>query len=762
MATFENIIGFLDSLLGSAVYFPFLLLGVGLFFTLYLGFPQVRFFKHAWGVVTGKYSKDATQGDTTHFQALSTALSGTVGTGNIGGVAFAIFLGGPAALFWMWMTAFLGMTTKFVEVTISHRYRTVDTEGRIAGGPMYYMERGLNMKWLAVFYAAAMVISSFGGGNLPQSNNMASGLETSFGLPTWISGLVLAVLLGLVIIGGIRRIALVAASIVPAMGVLYAIGAVAVAISNLDQIGPSFAAVFQDAFTGSAATGGFLGATFAYAFNRGVNRGLFSNEAGQGSAAVAHASARTDEPVSEGMVSILEPFIDTLVICTLTGLVILSSGVWTEKFETDFTDFDTEYLAGEYTEADPEHVQALFAHLDIGGAATGIVTPFTGTVRVNGGEADLAGITVLHNRSIAEDMRYALDGEPFTGNLEIESGKQVRTEVEIRGAFAPAFGTAYGGSVQAQLFRRVRPVRGNRRAGAVRLLHGDRLVLLRRPRDDVHVRHPFGGSVPGRLRDRVLPGDGGGHVADLADFRRHAGADDASQPARPDADAQGNQIPYERLLEQVQATLIWYSAEAPRGPGQCQCELLSTSIPRIWIISARCSDGRGRPLKRPTKRRSSPRRAPSSIRSEARTFRPSSTSGSANSKVSSAWSRMRNGRWRGPSGATCSRRCPTSPNLRTSFPDSVPVLGYLDDAIMIELVVKELQHEIEAFADFCRYREEEKARNRNPNLSRQEFLDVKRRNLQQRMRRRRGVRRQTPLRRQPPAFSVVLAAPIHE
>ena len=433
MATFEYIVGFLDSLLGSAFYFPFLLLGVGLFFTLYLGFPQVRFFRHAWGVVTGKYSKDATQGDTTHFQALSTALSGTVGTGNIGGVAFAIFLGGPAALFWMWMTAFLGMTTKFVEVTISHRYRTVDAEGRIAGGPMYYMERGLNMKWLAVFFAAAMVISSFGSGNLPQSNNMASGLETSFGVPTWVSGLVLAVLLGLVIIGGIRRIALVAASIVPTMGILYAIGALAVTVSNLDEIGPSFAAVFQDAFTGSAATGGFLGATFAYAFNRGVNRGLFSNEAGQGSAAVAHAAARTDEPVSEGMVSILEPFIDTLVICTLTGLVILSSGVWNEKFDTDFSDFDTEYLAGEYTETDPEDVKALFAHLDIGRSEGDSVVPFTGTVRVAGGRAELAGVTVLHNRSIAEDMRFTLNGEPFTGNLEIDTGRQVRTEVKVRG-----------------------------------------------------------------------------------------------------------------------------------------------------------------------------------------------------------------------------------------------------------------------------------------------------------------------------------------
>ena len=433
MALFENIIGFLDGLLGSAFYFPFLLLGVGLFFTLYLGFPQVRFFKHAWGVVTGKYAKDDHEGDTSHFQALSTALSGTVGTGNIGGVAFAIFLGGPAALFWMWMTAFLGMTTKFVEVTISHHYRTVDSEGHIAGGPMYYMERGLNMKWLAVFFAVAMVVSSFGSGNLPQSNNMASGLATSFGIPTWTSGLVLALLLGLVIVGGIRRIALVAASIVPLMGFLYALGAIAVAISNFEQIGPSFAAVFQDAFTGSAATGGFLGATFAYAFNRGVNRGLFSNEAGQGSAAVAHASARTDEPAAEGMVSILEPFIDTLVICSLTGLVILSSGVWNEKFENDFAPFDTEFIAGEYSESNPEQVGALFAHLNFGESGEHAVKPFSGTIRIVDGVANLAGVTVLHNRSIAEDMQFSANGEPFTGTMEIDDGRPTVADVDIRG-----------------------------------------------------------------------------------------------------------------------------------------------------------------------------------------------------------------------------------------------------------------------------------------------------------------------------------------
>ena len=172
-------LGWLDSLLGSAQYFPFLLLGTGVFFTLYLRFPQLRFFGHALKVVRGKYDKEGAVGDATHFQALTTAISGTVGTGNIGGVALAIYLGGPAALFWMWMTAFFGMTTKFVEVTLSHKYRTVDASGFIAGGPMYVMERRLNMKWLAGFFAIATVVSSFGTGNMPQSNNIASVIVTS-------------------------------------------------------------------------------------------------------------------------------------------------------------------------------------------------------------------------------------------------------------------------------------------------------------------------------------------------------------------------------------------------------------------------------------------------------------------------------------------------------------------------------------------------------------------------------------------------------
>ena len=433
MQYFETLITFLDGYLGSAVYFPFLLLGVGVFFTFYLGFPQIRFFRHAWSVVRGKHTSSDAPGDTSHFQALSTALSGTVGTGNIGGVAFAIYLGGPAALFWMWATAFLGMTTKYVEVTISHKYRVLDEEGRIAGGPMYYMERGLNMRWLAIFFAVALVISSFGSGNLPQSNNMASGLEASFGIPTWLSGAVLASLLGLVIIGGIRRIAIVAASIVPLMGIFYAFGALAVAFSNADQILPSFAAIFSDAFTGSAATGGFLGATFAYAFNRGVNRGLFSNEAGQGSAPIAHASAKTEEPVSEGMVAILEPFIDTLIICTLTGLVILSSGVWTQKFETAFTSFDTEVLAGEYSESDPVQVSQLFAHLDLIPPANDPVKEFTGTINVVEGVSQSEGFTVIHNRSIAEDVRFTQQGTPFNGTVQIENGSVTTAGLELSG-----------------------------------------------------------------------------------------------------------------------------------------------------------------------------------------------------------------------------------------------------------------------------------------------------------------------------------------
>ena len=434
----EQLLTQLDSLLGSAFYFPFLLVGAGLFFTLYLGFPQIRFFTHGWKVLFGRYSDADDPGDTSHFQALSTALSGTVGTGNIGGVALALYLGGPAALFWMWITALVGMTTKFVEVTLSHKYRKEDANGQMAGGPMYFMEYGLNLKWLAVFFAVATVISSFGSGNMPQSNNMAEGLETSFGIERWMTGAVLSIAMFAVIVGGIKRIAAVAGSIVPIMALLYAIGAFAVIVSNIDQVVPSFIAVFTDAFSGTAATGGFLGASFAYAFNRGVNRGLYSNEAGQGSAPIAHAAARTKEPVAEGMVAILEPFIDTLIICTLTGLVILSSGVWKEKFETDFQSFDMEIVAGTYSEADPDRVAALYAHLNslspVGSASEVAVRTFSGELRIENGRIQTdAPVTVLHNRSIAEDVRVMLDEVPYSGILAVDEGAAENSNLKFSG-----------------------------------------------------------------------------------------------------------------------------------------------------------------------------------------------------------------------------------------------------------------------------------------------------------------------------------------
>lgn len=428
---FGDFLDLLDSFLGGHPWFAFALLGVGIWFTLYLGLPQLRHFPRAWRILAGKETPADSPGDTTHFQALSTALSGTVGTGNIGGVALAIFLGGPAAIFWMWATAFIGMTTKFVEVTLSHKYRIKDEKGEMAGGPMYYMERRLNMKWLAVIFAVATIFSTLGSGNLPQSNNLAIGLETSFSIPPWITGSLLAILLGLIIIGGIKRIATFASSVVPFMGVIYVIGAFTVILTNFDQILPSLGSIFSHVFSGSAALGGFLGASFAFAFTKGVGRGLFSNEAGQGSAPIAHASAKGESPVSEGLVSLLEPFIDTLVICSLTALVILSSGVWTQKFNNEFELSSLEIVQGTYDESNQEHAQALVKHFSAPNA--GWADRYDGTLDVVDGVIQDSNITVIHNRSIAEEYQVY--------KTHLEAGAQLHTgTVEIvNGRLAPGY-----------------------------------------------------------------------------------------------------------------------------------------------------------------------------------------------------------------------------------------------------------------------------------------------------------------------------------
>ena len=294
---------------------------------------------------------------------------------------------------------------------------------------MYYMDRGMNVR-LAVLFAVACVATSFGTGSMPQANNIAQAMDATFGISPYWTGGVLAVALGLVIIGGIKRIAAVTSKLVPFMAAAYGIGALAVIISNLEFVGPAFLSVFRDAFSGSAAAGGFLGASFAYAFNRGVNRGLFSNEAGQGSAPIAHASAKGREPVSEGFVAILEPFIDTILICTLTGLVVVLRGL-ERKVPNDFQDSDTIILAGDLTDSDAQHVTALSAFLTDQPSS---VQRYSGTIEVQNGEATHEGFTILHARSVAENVTYHIgQNRRFTGEVMVRDGRIAEPDVYLRG-----------------------------------------------------------------------------------------------------------------------------------------------------------------------------------------------------------------------------------------------------------------------------------------------------------------------------------------
>ncbi len=303
------------------------LLGIGLYLTLRLGFVQIRGFRHATKIVGGKYHREDDVGDVSHFQALSTALSATVGTGNIAGVATAISLGGPGALFWMWVTAFLGMATKFAECTLALKYRQIDDNGDIAGGPMYTLMHGLKMRRTAILFAFFALVASFGIGNMVQANSVVDGL--SFIWPElkqhgWMVGLIMATMVGLVILGGVKRIAKVASTIVPFMAILYIAAAMMVLLTHLGDIPAAFGTIINHALNPWAVGGGAVGEAIRW----GVARGLFSNEAGLGSSPMAHAAAKTNEPVREGLVAMLEPFIDTLIICTMTGLVIVITGAY--------------------------------------------------------------------------------------------------------------------------------------------------------------------------------------------------------------------------------------------------------------------------------------------------------------------------------------------------------------------------------------------------------------------------------------------------
>ena len=343
METFENIVNTLNDLVWSTPsFFPFMvavLLSFGIFITLRLGFVQIRYFKDGILTVMGKFDHPDAIGDVNHFQALTTALSATVGIGNIAGVAIAIHYGGPGALFWMWVTAFFGMAVKYTECTLAVKYRIQNSDGSVSGGPMYYIEKGLGeqWKWLAVFFAAMAVICSFLTGNAVQANTVADTMKATFLIPGWITGLATASLVGFVIVGGIKRIGRVTASLMPLMAIIYVLGALIILLLNVEKVLPAFGTIIEYAFTPKAGAFGIGSGLFLTTLVWGIKRGLFSNEAGQGSAPIAHGAAKTKEPVREGVVALLEPFIDTLVVCTMTGLVIVSTGVWEQKHPTVFT-----------------------------------------------------------------------------------------------------------------------------------------------------------------------------------------------------------------------------------------------------------------------------------------------------------------------------------------------------------------------------------------------------------------------------------------
>jgi alanine or glycine:cation symporter, AGCS family len=399
-----------------------MLLGTGLFLTLRLGLIQLRRLGHGFAVTSGRYDDPNEPGDVSHFQALSTALSATVGIGNIAGVAIALHWGGPGALFWMWVTAFLGMATKYAEVTLAQHYRVVEGpdrdpakwEGTVSGGPMYYIERGLGPKWkpLAVMFAVLLGITAFMTGNAIQANTLADTMNAQWGIPVWMTGVASAALVGAVIVGGITRIGRVTGILAPLMAAIYVGGALVIIFMHAGDVIPTFGLIFREAFNPTAGVAGTGMGAILVTLMWGVRRGLFSNEAGQGSAPIAHAAAKTDEPVSEGVVALLEPFIDTIVICTMTGLVIVMTGAYDDRHPTTIG-----ITAGEVS---------YVVHQQDGRVLQGQASP--PEIRVENGVPVYTAVTsrfAWHNVAVDEFFVDAQQTSPFTGTIRPREGRAV-------------------------------------------------------------------------------------------------------------------------------------------------------------------------------------------------------------------------------------------------------------------------------------------------------------------------------------------------
>ena len=388
-----------------------LLLMTGIFITFRLQWVNIRQFRHAVNVIQGKYDNADDTGDISHFQALSTALSATIGIGNIAGVALAIHYGGPGVLLWLWISGLFGMSLKYAECTLSLHYRKFDAQGKVSGGPMYYIERGLgsSWKWMALMFASLAVISSFGIGCMNQSNTVAVSAFSEFGLSGNIIGLLLAVLVGLVILGGIKRIAAVSSRLMPFMACLYIAGALTILILNIKDLPGVFVSIFTEALHPKAAFGGTVAGVWHLTMMWGIKRALFSNEAGMGSAPIAHAAAKTEEPVREGTVAMLGPFVDTLVVCTLTGLVILITGVWDKK-KMDQVPLDlnkvTVLQAKDSDFYDSENESQPMAEMPF----------YQGEVKIIDG---ISPLVYVLNDGIVEKPALIHNGIPYTGTIQI-------------------------------------------------------------------------------------------------------------------------------------------------------------------------------------------------------------------------------------------------------------------------------------------------------------------------------------------------------
>ncbi len=390
-----------------------LLLGAGVFTTFRMGWVQVRKLGHAIDVIRGRYDNPADEGDINHFQALSTALSATVGIGNIGGVAIGIHYGGPGILLWLWISGIFGMALKYAECTLSMNYRTFDEKGNASGGPMYYIERGLgrSWKWMAVLFAFLAIVCSFGSGNMNQANTVAISAASDFKIPDWIVGLTLAGIVALVILGGIKRIGAVSSRLMPFMTIIYVTAALVILFMHADRLPGVFANIIDQAFSPKAKLGGTALGVWHFTMMWGIRRALFSNEAGQGSAPIAHAAAKTKEPVREGVVAMVGPLVDTIIICTMTGLVIILAGVWDAK-KDDRMFLEPDKIA---VLVDPGFkVEDSYLH------KRGVepLKVFSGTTTVTDGVAK--GLLYEVNDGLIDDPVLLKDGMPYSGPLTIE------------------------------------------------------------------------------------------------------------------------------------------------------------------------------------------------------------------------------------------------------------------------------------------------------------------------------------------------------